>query len=156
MKIEIVAMGKVRDKHCKALVREYLGRLDHYVSSVTHTELREVRASGGQVDVALRQEADMMRARCQTDTVRVAMDERGELLTSAELSAWLEEWMLRGTRHVAFFIGSAHGLDPTLREECEHTLALSPMTFPHELARAMLAEQLYRAATIIRGEPYHK
>lgn len=98
----------------------------------------------------------MMRARCQTDTVRVAMDERGELLTSAELSAWLEEWMLRGTRHVAFFIGSAHGLDPTLREECEHTLALSPMTFPHELARAMLAEQLYRAATIIRGEPYHK
>jgi len=149
VKIEIVAMGKVKDKHYKALTQEYLGRLEHYVR-VEHTELRESKARATAVRLA--EEADKMRERCGPHTVMVAMDERGKTPTSEQLAAWCERWMVSGTRHVAFFIGSASGLDEGLREECDEVLALSAMTLPHEMARMMLAEQLYRAMTILRGE----
>ena len=154
MKVEIVGLGKVRDKHCRALVDEYVGRLRHY-TTIEHTELREVRVTRTPAE-ALSEEADKLRRRCGPDTVRIAMDERGELLTSVQLAQRIEGWRDRGTRHIAFFLGSAYGLDPEFVGECEHRLALSPMTLPHELARVMLAEQLYRAMTILRGEPYHK
>ncbi len=156
MKIELVAMGKLRDKHCRALMDEYLGRLSHY-AKVEHTELREVRLTGGQaIDVALAQEALAMQARCTPNTVRIALDERGAAWTSQTLASQLEQWMVRGERHVALFVGSANGLDVGFRQGCEHQLALSAMTLPHELARVVLAEQLYRAMTILRGEPYHR
>lgn len=152
MKLEIMAVGKLRDKHYRALFNEYFGRLGHYLPCA-HTEIKASRASGAD---ALAEEADVFRARTRTHTVRVAMDERGPPRTSTELAEICQEWMLRGTRHVAFYIGSAEGLDATFRQECDLVLSLSTMTLPHEMARVLLAEQLYRAQTIIRGEPYHK
>ena len=155
MKIEIVAMGKVKEKRCKALVTEYTGRLTHYIP-FKETSLRESKLTAQNRELGLREEAESFEKCCSPDTIRVALDERGELMTSEEFASLLERWMTHGERHIAFFIGSASGLDEEFRKSCRHVLALSKMTFPHELARVMLAEQLYRAMPIIRGEPYHK
>ena len=155
MKLEILAMGKVKDKHYKALMREYMGRLGHYLTAV-ETPLRESKLTAHDVAGGLEEEAREFDKRCNTHTIRVAMDERGELLSSIELASKVEDWMTYGTRHVAFMIGSANGLAPEVREQADLVLALTPMTLPHEMARVMLAEQLYRSLTIIRNEPYHK
>lgn len=155
MKLEIVAMGKVKEKSCKALVDEYTRRLKHYIP-FEETSLRESKLTAQNVELGLRQEAELFEKSCQPGTIKIAMDERGEMWTSQELAAKIERWMTRGERHIAFFIGSANGLDPEFRDGCDARLALSAMTLPHEMARAVLAEQLYRAMTIIKGEPYHK
>ena len=153
MKFEIAAVGKLRDKHCRALLRDYIGRIEHHVSC-DHEPIRASRH--GEVHAALAEEAARFEGRCGPRTVRVVLDERGVLESSAAWAARVEEWMVRGTHRVAFFLGSAHGVDEGLRERADLVWSLSPMTLPHELARVVLAEQLYRAMTIIRGEPYHK
>ena len=156
MKVEIVAIGKSRDKRCQALFEEYLGRFSRYLPC-EDTALRESKlGSSAPAEQVMRQEAEAFERAIPQHAVRVAMDERGDLISSQELARRMEQWMNRGERHVVFLIGGAHGLDPALRESCAHVLALSPMTFPHELARVLLAEQLYRAMTILRNEPYHK
>ena len=86
----------------------------------------------------------------------VACDAEGEARTCAELAAWMHSERERATRDVAFLIGGAYGLSSDVRNSAGQKLSLSRLTFPHELARLMLAEQLYRAGTIVRGEPYHK
>ncbi len=155
MKLEIMAIGKLRDKRYRKLMREYLGRLDHY-TKIEETVLRESKRTGQDREEGLREEAQEFAKRCDHYTVTVALDERGDALTSMDVARQVEEWMTYGTRHIAFCIGSASGLDATWREECDMVWRLSAMTLPHEMARVMLAEQLYRAMTIIRGEPYHK
>jgi 23S rRNA (pseudouridine1915-N3)-methyltransferase len=86
----------------------------------------------------------------------IACDERGAAMASREFAAWLGRLRDDGVRHVAFAIGCADGLDPTVLAQARQSLALGPQTWPHALARAMLAEQLYRAATIMAGQPYHR
>ena len=85
----------------------------------------------------------------------VLLDEGGKERTSTELAGWLDELALRGTSHVAFVVGGSAGLDPRLVDGARERLSLSRMTFPHQLARVLLLEQLYRASRISRGEPYH-
>lgn len=87
--------------------------------------------------------------------VRIALDERGKPLTTAELASKLAAWM-RGGRDVAFMVGSADGLDQELKADADFLLALSAMTLPHALVRVLLAEQLYRAMSMIRKHPYHR
>ncbi|MBA2665116.1 MAG: 23S rRNA (pseudouridine(1915)-N(3))-methyltransferase RlmH [Bradymonadaceae bacterium] len=147
MKLAIVAMGKMRDANLRALTDEYLGRLQHYLP-FEEVELREGRT--------LQDEATAMVGATPAGAITVALNEDGKSLTSEQFARWIEEWMIGGTRHVSFFIGSASGLDADFKRGCQRRLSLSPMTFPHEMARMMLAEQLYRAMSIIRGEPYHK
>lgn len=155
MRLEIVAIGKLRDKSCRVLVDDYLGRLKHY-SRYEMTEIKESKLTPTQLEAGLAQEAEQFRRRLQPDSISVAMDERGESWTSQELADQLQLWMNQSVRHVAFFIGSANGLDVPFRQECNYRLRLSSMTLPHELARVILAEQLYRAMTILGNEPYHK
>jgi 23S rRNA (pseudouridine1915-N3)-methyltransferase len=86
----------------------------------------------------------------------VALDERGRMLTSPDLAARLAARRDSGTQDLAFLIGGADGLDPALRDRADLVLSFGPMVWPHMLARVMLAEQLYRAATILAGSPYHR
>lgn len=151
MRLEIVAVGKVKQPQCRALVDEYMGRLKHYLPS-GQTEVREGK---GQLHEVMAQEAAAL-STAAAQSIRVVMDERGELLTSEQLAQRIDRWMTAGTKQVCFIIGGAAGLEPSMRDDADLLLALSPMTLPHELARVILAEQLYRAMTIIRGEPYHK
>jgi 23S rRNA (pseudouridine1915-N3)-methyltransferase len=86
----------------------------------------------------------------------IACDERGAAMASREFAGWLERLRDDGASHVAFAIGGADGLDPSVSSAARQSLAFGPQTWPHALARAMLAEQIYRAATIMAGQPYHR
>ncbi len=149
MRCLVLAVGRCRDPALRALLDRYLARLAGTV------EIRELEARG---EPARRRAAE---ARAILDAVPVgvplvALDERGELLTSAELAARLARLCAEGGRTLAFAIGGADGLEPAVRERARLVLALGRLTFPHELARLLLVEQLYRAHTILTGHPYHR
>ena len=153
MKLLILAVGKMRDPHWRKLTAQYVDRTAHYLP-IAVTEVRESNAS--EPDARKREEGAALLGAAPRDAILVAMDERGEAWTSAQLAAWVEERMIRGTRYVAFTIGGPEGLDEEVRSAADTVLSLSSMTLPHDMARTLLAEQLYRAMTIIRGEPYHR
>jgi 23S rRNA (pseudouridine1915-N3)-methyltransferase len=107
-------------------------------------------------DEGRRREAELLRAAVPAGARLIALDEGGQALRSAELAALLGRWRDAGTAEVACLIGGANGLDDSLRREAVLVLSLGPMTWPHLLARALLAEQLFRANSILTGHPYHR
>jgi 23S rRNA (pseudouridine1915-N3)-methyltransferase len=136
VKLWVIAEGKLRDPALRQLCDRYLSRLQRYVSA-TEVEVRDARAL----------------ERAIPDGARtVALEVDGEALSSSAFSARLGTWLAE--RPLAFVIGGAEGLPAPLSESAERRLSLSPMTLPHRLARVVLFEQLYRAMTILRGEPY--
>lgn len=125
---------------------------------VVLTEVRPAPRTGknaAQIDRARAIEAERIVAAIPSDGVKVALDERGKAITTAQLADRLEDWMGHG-RDVCFLIGGADGLDETVRDRADLVLSLSKLTMPHALVRVVLAEQLYRAISIIRNHPYHR
>ena len=112
--------------------------------------------SPAQIEAALSKEADAVRARLPQGCLLIALCVEGKLCSSEELAAFLAESAVRGGSHVVFLIGSSFGLHPSLKALAAKRLSLSPMTFPHHLARVMLLEQIYRAYQINSGSRYHK
>jgi 23S rRNA (pseudouridine1915-N3)-methyltransferase len=147
MKLKIVAVGGLRDDAMRSLAETYVARTRRHVT----VEEIEVDSGGGSGE-----EADRLLSRIgERDTV-IALDEHGRHLTSEELADWLERQMVGSVGPVTWCIGGADGLDGRVKQRAAWSLSLSKMTFPHQLARVLLAEQLYRATTIIEGEPYHR
>lgn len=118
------------------------------------TELGESRASGAAARKA--EEARALLAAIPEKSVLVALDERGKTLSSEDFARWIEAWRDMGRPDLALAIGGADGLDRDVRERAELVLSFSPMTWPHQIARIMAAEQLYRVTTILSGHPYHR
>lgn len=153
MRIVVASVGRPRGP-LGAPLADYEMRAARYWP----LEFAEVREESGRALGAaevMAREGDRLRARVPGGATVVACDERGRRWTSREFAAWLQE-RREVARDVAFVIGGAHGLDTTLRDAATVRLAVAPWTLPHDLARLVLAEQLYRAGTIVRGEPYHK
>jgi 23S rRNA (pseudouridine1915-N3)-methyltransferase len=115
----------------------------------------EPRTAGASSERVQAAEAQRLRAAAPKGAMLVALDERGEAWTTAKFAAQLGRWQQEG-RTVAFVVGGADGLDPTLRQEAACRLSLSAFTLPHGLVRVVFIEQLYRAATVLQGHPYHK
>jgi 23S rRNA (pseudouridine1915-N3)-methyltransferase len=153
MKLIVAAVGKPRNAALAAAIEHYEERASKYWPLEVR-EVREEPARGAQLNVVRAKEAERLVARVEGATV-VACDERGVTMTSSKFATFLQDARERA-RDVAFVIGGAHGLADSLRDVAQTRLALAPWTLPHELARLVLAEQLYRAGTIVRGEPYHK
>nr|WP_044193157.1 23S rRNA (pseudouridine(1915)-N(3))-methyltransferase RlmH [Hyalangium minutum] len=154
MKVRLLSMGKDRSGLFEPGVREYASRLEHY----TRFELVELpEASGKKLKPgdAKTAEAEVILGRLKPQDWLVAMDERGKQLDSVELSRYLAKAQT-GAKDLLFVIGGDEGLDESVRQAAHLTLSLSRMTLPHRLARLVLIEQIYRAFTIIKGEPYHK
>ncbi|MEM9012658.1 MAG: 23S rRNA (pseudouridine(1915)-N(3))-methyltransferase RlmH [Pseudomonadota bacterium] len=155
MRLTIAAVGRARDGPEAALVADYLERATRTGRplGLGPVALREVedRKGGG-----MEGEARLLRAALPDDARLIALDERGKALTSPAFAETLARWRDDGIRDTGFLIGGADGLAPTLRATATLTLSLGPMVWPHLLARAMLAEQLYRATTILAGGPYHR
>lgn len=122
-------------------------------------ELAEVKPSTrtgrGTPGTVLASEKARILAAIPAGSVKIALDERGKALSTADLARKLAQWMEQG-RDVAFVIGSADGLDEGLKKEADLLLSLSAMTLPHAMVRVMLAEQLYRATSLLRNHPYHR
>ena len=141
----------------RALVEDYARRLGPAGRAVGLGPL-SVREADTRKAKGMAAEADALRAAlpAASGRVLVAMDERGRTLDSPGLAGRLAAWRDGGVPACAFVIGGADGLDPSLRAEADLALSFGPMVWPHALARAMLAEQLYRAAGILAGTPYHR
>lgn len=154
MRITVAAVGKPRNAALAAAIAEYESRARRYWP-IDVVEVREVSARGRRPDEVRRGEAERLRAAVPRRAAVWLCDERGAARTSAQFAAWLQRGRESG-RDLAFVVGGAHGLDASLRSEAAGAVSLGPLTLPHELARLVLAEQLYRAGTIVRGEPYHK
>ena len=154
MRVVVAAVGKPRDRHLAAVIQEYESRATRYWP-LTVAEVREASAKGMSAAETRRREGERLVERLPEGALVLACDERGDRLTSAEFSTLLVT-ARDAARDVAFVIGGAYGLDDAVRRAASRSLQLAPWTLPHELARLVLAEQLYRAGTIARGEPYHK
>jgi 23S rRNA (pseudouridine1915-N3)-methyltransferase len=148
----VVAVGKLRPYYREAF-DDYARRLQRY-SAFREYEVRE--ASRAPTVAAQRvEEAERLQARITEGSNVVALARVGAGWTSADLAKQLERWLLAG-RPLTFVVGGSHGLDSSLISRATATWSLGPITLPHELARVVVGEQLYRAFTILRGEPYHK
>ena len=155
MKFRIVAVGKPRAQNIAAAIQDYETRAARYWP-LEFREVREEAARNATPELVREREGERLLAAAGANALIVACDADGEARTSAELAAWMHAERERASRDVAFLIGGAYGLSPAVRKSAGQRLSMSRFTFPHELARLMLAEQLYRAGTIVRGEPYHK
>ena len=147
--VVIVAVGRARGAPEAALVAGYLGQLPWPARVV------EVREAAARPD-RRRREGEALLAALPDDATVVALDRAGEILSSVAFSTRLARWRDGGVRELAFVIGGADGLDPLVLARADARLSLGAMTWPHLLARVMLAEQLWRAASLLLGHPYHR
>ena len=156
MQVDLIWVGKARDKLSDELFERYLQRLSRLVRVET-AHVAEARGKGRSRDEIRRVEGQRLReALARREGRVVALDERGRSFTTRELAMRLGGHEDRGLKRVSFVIGGAEGLEPELVKEADEVLSLSPLTFPHELARVLLAEQLYRCWSLRAGHPYHR
>jgi 23S rRNA (pseudouridine1915-N3)-methyltransferase len=155
MKLRILAIGHKMPAWIDAGVNEYTRRMPAD-AGVELIELKpEKRAAGASTSRIQKLEAERIRAALPLQALLVALDERGRQVTTVELAQYLARWMQDGA-NPCFVIGGADGLDASVRENADLLLGLSRLTLPHGLARVMLAEQLYRAVSLLKGHPYHR
>jgi 23S rRNA (pseudouridine1915-N3)-methyltransferase len=148
MKFRFVWIGKTKDKNWKALQDDYLRRLSHFVKC----EITELKDTGEGAEI----EGERILAALNQKTFAVLLDVAGEAISSPDLAHKIERWQNQGLKEVTFVIGGADGVSRRVAETVGLSLSLSFLTFTHEMARAVLLEQLYRAYTIIKGFPYQK
>ena len=156
MKLTIVCMGKTRERFVQDGLEKYARYLRHYVELdlkvLKEEKIRDLRDA----PAIRRKEAETIyKALPHGASLIIALDERGEELTSHEFAAFLNHAQEAGSRELVFILGGALGLDEAIREKAQKTVAMSRWTFTHEIARLILLEQLYRAFTIITGKTYH-
>ncbi len=154
MQLQIVAIGRLRPGPEADLVLRYLARADRAGARVGigPVNVREVSARKGGAE----EEAGPLLKATAGARPLVVLDERGASLNSPDLAAGLAAWRDRGGRQAAFVIGGADGIASTIRDRADLVLSLGPLVWPHMLVRVMLAEQLYRSASILSGSPYHR
>ena len=155
MRVQLCAVGRMRAGPERALVDDYTTRFDRSgralgLGPLLEHEVEDKRGGG------MEAEAELLARAVPHGAVLVVMDERGKLLSSPDFSAQLGKWRDAGRQDVAFVIGGADGIAPGLRARADFAISFGQMVWPHMMVRAMLAEQLYRAVTILGGGPYHR
>lgn len=155
MKVQICAVGRLRAGPEKTLIDDYLKRFDRTgralsLGPVSVVEVDDRKGTG------MAGEAAMLRRAMPNGALVCALDERGTVETSPKFARRIARWRDDGQSDLCFVIGGADGIDPALRDEATHLLSFGAMVWPHMMVRVMLAEQLYRAASILSGGPYHR
>ena len=155
MKTLLILVKKTTDPHIAALVEEYAGRLRHYIS-FDITVVPELKNNKKMTEQQQKQLEGEQILRClQPGDHVVLLDERGRELRSVELAEWMTQKMNTLAHRLVFIIGGPYGFSDDVYAAAQQKLSLSKMTFSHQMVRLIFVEQLYRAMTIIRGEPYH-
>lgn len=155
MKVALIIVGKTVDKHFVELIDEYAGRVKHYIGFdiITIPELKNTKSLS--TDQQKQQEGELILKQMQTGDYVVLLDEHGKELRSVEFSAYMEQKMQTVNKRLVFVIGGPYGFSQEVYGRVNEKLSLSKMTFSHQMVRLIFVEQLYRAMTIMRGEPYH-
>jgi len=159
MKIGIVAVGRLKAGPERELADRYAERLvqSGRALSLTGPALTEISESAARSPAERKkQEADSILAALDPETILIALDERGRILGSEAFAARIAHWRDSGRKSVTFLIGGADGLGDAVLASAQETLSFGAMTMPHQLVRILLLEQIYRAATILSGHPYHR
>ena len=159
MNVQLICVGKMKEKFYMDAAADYAKRLGPFcrleIIELTEEKL-PANPSQALIEAALKKEAEAIRSKLAPNTRMVAMCIEGQMLSSQDLAAKVQSWELDSVKGLAFLIGGSFGLDEALKSEAWVRLSMSPMTFPHHLARVMLLEQLYRAFKINEGGKYHK
>lgn len=159
LQIKLICVGKLKEKFYSDASKEYLNRLSGYckidVEEITETRLPE-RPSGAEVNAALKTEADAIVDRLLKGAAVMTLCIEGAQIHSEALASQIDKYASQGVSKLCFVIGGSNGLHPSVKERADMRLSMSPMTFPHHLARIMLLEQLYRSFKILEGGKYHK
>ncbi len=155
MKLSLIVVGKLRKGPEAALIDDYLTRFNRIgrnmgLGPATVIEVEDKKGGGKPAEAALLAKA------LPDNATLVVLDERGKLLTSPDFASKIADWRDQGQANLAFMIGGADGLDASLLARADLKLSFGKMVWPHMLARVMLTEQLYRAASILSGAPYHR
>lgn len=157
--ISLICVGKLKEKFYLSAAAEYVKRLQGYCK-FTLTELPEIRTSDSpsesEIAAALEKEAGMITERIPKGAWFCVFTPEGKLLSSEELAQKMSSIKISGKSSACFLIGSSFGIANSIKQKADFKLSMSPMTFPHHLARIMVLEQLYRAESIQKGTKYHK
>lgn len=155
MRVHVCAVGRLRAGPERDLVDDYMQRFDRTgralsLGPLVEHEVEDKRGGG------MAAEAELLSRAVPSGAVMVTLDERGRVLSSPEFAEQIARWRDGGRQDLAFVIGGADGIDPGLRARADFSISFGRMVWPHMLVRVMLAEQLYRAAAILAGTPYHR
>ena len=155
MKISVIAIGKIADSNIGAAIERYVDRIGHYIP-FEYRQLPDVRKTRGLSEERQKQlEGEMVLARIAAGDRLILLDERGKELTSRQFAGTINDALINLPGNLVYVIGGPYGFSRAMYDRANSMLALSRMTFPHEMARLFFIEQVYRACTILRGEPYH-
>lgn len=154
MEIILLAVGKTSIKFVEEGIAEYATRLKRYVP-FRMEYLRDVRKGGLTETQQKQQEGIMILEKLQTSDMVILLDEKGTEYTSRGFAEWMERQMSTGRKRIVFVIGGPYGFSSEVYDRADSKVSLSRMTFNHEMVRMFFVEQIYRAMTILRGEPYH-
>ncbi len=155
MRISICAVGRLRAGPEKTLLDDYLTRFDRTGRGLGLGPARVIEVEDKK-NAGMGAEAALLRKALPGGAVICTLDERGKVMSSPDFAQKLAGWRDMGRQDLAFVIGGADGIDPALRAEADFAISFGAMVWPHMLVRVMLSEQLYRAATILSGGPYHR
>ena len=152
MRIRICTIGKDRRGEFSSAIARYNKQLPWQVELIE----KEPKKPNAPIAQRMAEEANLLLQAASGATVKIALDERGKLLSSPDFARKLGVWEDDGLSDIAFFIGGADGLDKTLLNQCDLKLSFGQMVWPHQMVRVMLCEQLYRAYSILANHPYHR
>ncbi len=155
MNITLLTVGKTDVKWVKEGLDVYTSRLRHYVP-FTVTEIPELRKVSALTRAQIKEkEGELILKQLEPQDSLILLDEHGREYRSVDFAAWLEKTLAGGAKNLVFCIGGAYGFSEAVYSRAQGKLSLSAMTFSHQMVRTIFAEQLYRAFTILKGEPYH-
>lgn len=153
MKIEVWAVGKLKHRELESSINQYLKRIRKY-QSVGIDEI-VIKARSTDADVLRKAEAEKILSKLTDGDFLILMDEKGKNYSSVEFARFIQKTLMHSSSRIVFLIGGAYGFDGSVYDRAQHQVRLSAMTFPHDLARLILIEQLYRAFSILNHSPYH-
>ncbi|HTN00048.1 MAG TPA: 23S rRNA (pseudouridine(1915)-N(3))-methyltransferase RlmH [Pedobacter sp.] len=155
MKISLIAIGKTEDKYLIEGIEKYLSRLKHYIN-FNFTIIPDVKNTKNLTEAQQKnKEAEAIFKQINNSDVIILMDEKGKKYSSVLFANYLNKQMIGSVQHLVFIIGGPYGFDESIYKRANGTISLSDMTFSHQMVRLFFVEQLYRAFTILKNEPYH-
>lgn len=155
MKTIFIVVGKTTDKHISALTEEYIGRINHYIPFQMEVipELRNTKHLSPEIQKE--QEAELIKKQLLPGDHIVLLDEHGKERRSIDFATWMQKRMTTAPRRLVFIVGGPYGFASQVHQMAQEEISLSQMTFSHQMIRLLFVEQIYRAMTILSGEPYH-
>ena len=159
MNIKVITVGKIKEKYIKLGIEEFAKRLSKYCN-LEQVEVSDEKApetlSDKEIQMIKDKEGEKILAHVKENTYLIALAIEGKMISSEELAAKMQDLAISGKSHITFVIGGSLGLSDSVMKRADYKLSFSKMTFPHQLMKVILLEQVYRGFRIIKGEPYHK